>query len=88
MYHLKAFLFDRDVQDKPDKGRCVVNLSLPCIVCYLNRRLEESFEILNVVKRRKLIQWLYKNGTEFIKEGKQHTIIGKEKLRTELSGHK
>ena len=84
LYHLKAFLFTRDVQGKPDKGRYVVTLSLPFIICYLNKRLKEFLEILNVVKRRKLIQWLYKNGTEFIKEEKQHTIISKEKLRTKL----
>jgi mRNA interferase HicA len=40
------------------------------------------------VKRKKLIQWLYKNGAKFIREGRRHTIIGKGKLRTEAPRHK
>ncbi len=39
------------------------------------------------MKRKKLIQWLNKNGARFIREGSRHTIIGKGKLRTEIPRH-
>lgn len=33
------------------------------------------------------MQWLYRNGAKFIREGSRHTIIGKGKLKTEIPRH-
>lgn len=39
------------------------------------------------MKRYALIKHLKKHGAVFIREGRRHTIIGKDKLKTEIPRH-
>ncbi|MBC8526406.1 MAG: addiction module toxin, HicA family [Candidatus Cloacimonetes bacterium] len=40
------------------------------------------------MKRNELVQWLKKNGAQLIREGRRHSIFGKEIYRTEIPRHR